>query len=166
MALLCPENPAKQSPRRAGALNPRLLGWCRSVARELVKHRSPGGLNPGGHHVMMTDAESVSVPPFCSFAMKILSLRLFGLSLLVALTVFGVNTARAQWLTQNITLQPGWNAVFLHVDASHTNLVLRRFQWNCDLKGTLVNGEHGDTGRTVSSTLGTGRELAGDPHGL
>ena len=46
------------------------------------------------------------------------------------------------------------------------NLVLRRFQWNCDLKGTLVNGEHGDTGRTVSSTLGTGRELAGDPHGL
>lgn len=36
MALLCSENPAKQSPRRAGALNPRLLGWCRSVARSMA----------------------------------------------------------------------------------------------------------------------------------
>lgn len=31
-------------------------------------------------------------------------------------------TAHAQWLTQSFTLKPGWNAVFLHVDASHQNL--------------------------------------------
>ena len=30
--------------------------------------------------------------------------------------------ARAQWTTQSITLKPGWNAVYLHVDATHTNL--------------------------------------------
>ncbi len=30
--------------------------------------------------------------------------------------------ARAQWLTQSVTLKPGWNAVFLHVDASHATL--------------------------------------------
>ncbi len=28
----------------------------------------------------------------------------------------------AQWSTQTVTLRPGWNAVYLHVDASHTNL--------------------------------------------
>ncbi|MBX3745867.1 MAG: hypothetical protein KF833_11220 [Verrucomicrobiae bacterium] len=27
--------------------------------------------------------------------------------------------ASGQWLTQSVTLQPGWNAVYLHVDASH-----------------------------------------------
>jgi hypothetical protein len=27
--------------------------------------------------------------------------------------------AHAQWQTQSITLKPGWNAVYLHVDASH-----------------------------------------------
>lgn len=31
-------------------------------------------------------------------------------------------SAQAQWLTQSITLKPGWNAVFLHVDSSHTTL--------------------------------------------
>lgn len=31
-------------------------------------------------------------------------------------------SAQAQWLTQSITLKPGWNAVFLHVDPSHTTL--------------------------------------------
>lgn len=30
--------------------------------------------------------------------------------------------ARAQWLTQSIPLQPGWNAVFLHVDTGHATL--------------------------------------------
>lgn len=30
--------------------------------------------------------------------------------------------ARAQWQTQTIELKAGWNAVFLHVDASHTTL--------------------------------------------
>lgn len=31
-------------------------------------------------------------------------------------------SAHAQWTTQSITLKPGWNAVYLHVDATHTNL--------------------------------------------
>ncbi len=31
-------------------------------------------------------------------------------------------TARAQWTTQTITLKPGWNAVFLHVDVFQTTL--------------------------------------------
>ena len=43
-------------------------------------------------------------------------LLLFGLLLLSSLP------ALAQWQTQSLTLQPGWNAVFLHVDASYTNL--------------------------------------------
>ena len=30
--------------------------------------------------------------------------------------------AQAQWLTQSIGLKAGWNAVFLHVDASHDTL--------------------------------------------
>lgn len=30
--------------------------------------------------------------------------------------------ARAQWVTQSISLLDGWNGVFLHVDASHTTL--------------------------------------------
>ena len=41
---------------------------------------------------------------------------------LLALLLCLPPAARAQWLTQNITLQPGWNAVYLHVDASHASL--------------------------------------------
>lgn len=33
-----------------------------------------------------------------------------------------VPSARAQWLNQSMVLTQGWNAVFLHVDASHTTL--------------------------------------------
>ena len=28
----------------------------------------------------------------------------------------------AQWTSQTVTLKPGWNAVFLHVDASYANV--------------------------------------------
>lgn len=48
--------------------------------------------------------------------MKTKLLLLLGVLLLAAVP------ARAQWTTQSITLKPGWNAVFLHVDATHTNL--------------------------------------------
>lgn len=44
------------------------------------------------------------------------SLAVFALLLLTALP------ARSQWLTQTNTLKPGWNAVYLHVDASHNTL--------------------------------------------
>ena len=61
---------------------------------------------------------------------------------LLALVLLGCSlTARAQWLTQSIGLSNGWNAVFLHVDASHTNLnalvagdvtnpILEVWRWN------------------------------------
>lgn len=32
------------------------------------------------------------------------------------------SSARAQWITQSFELKPGWNAIFTHVDASHTTL--------------------------------------------
>jgi hypothetical protein len=38
---------------------------------------------------------------------------------LIALLCLGALTAQAQWQTQTVTLQPGWNGAFLHVDASH-----------------------------------------------
>src|SRR5688572_5136553 len=43
---------------------------------------------------------------------------------MVVLVVLGgaLPAARAQWLTQTNALRPGWNAVFLHVDASHATL--------------------------------------------
>ena len=33
------------------------------------------------------------------------------------------NAGRAQWLTQSFELKHGWNAIYLHVDASHTDVV-------------------------------------------
>ena len=42
--------------------------------------------------------------------------------LLAALLLFTAGNLHAQWLTQSITLKPGWNSVYLHVDASHANL--------------------------------------------
>lgn len=46
----------------------------------------------------------------------------FRLSVCLAAICLGTVTARAQWQTQSVTLKPGWNAVFLHVDASHVSL--------------------------------------------
>ncbi len=47
----------------------------------------------------------------------------FSLLLAGCLSLLAVPTAsRAQWLTQDIHLTNGWNAVFLHVDASHASL--------------------------------------------
>lgn len=37
----------------------------------------------------------------------------------ILLALFLVPSVFAQWQTQTITLKPGWNAVYLHVDASH-----------------------------------------------
>ncbi len=41
--------------------------------------------------------------------------------LILGLTWLGL-PAQAQWVTQTLRLQPGWNAVYLHVDASHATL--------------------------------------------
>jgi len=43
------------------------------------------------------------------------------LTCLAAAAMVG-GVARAQWLTQELGLKAGWNAVFLHVDASHATL--------------------------------------------
>lgn len=42
--------------------------------------------------------------------------------ILLGLLLLAGFSLRAQWTVQSITLKPGWNAVYLHVDASHTNL--------------------------------------------
>ncbi len=55
-----------------------------------------------------------------------------------------LQTARAQWLTQSFDLVAGWNAVYLHVDASHAVLddlmaapvnapIEEVWQWNSDV---------------------------------
>ncbi len=44
--------------------------------------------------------------------------RLFGAALLASVFTL-TRPAHAQWQTQSVTLKPGWNAVYLHVDASH-----------------------------------------------
>ncbi|MBI4325508.1 MAG: hypothetical protein HY674_09620 [Chloroflexi bacterium] len=45
-------------------------------------------------------------------------LACLGLAFLLA----GALSARAQWLTESFNLQSGWNAVYLHVDASHDTI--------------------------------------------
>lgn len=42
---------------------------------------------------------------------------------MLALPLLGfVPSAAAQWITQSLELKPGWNAVFLHVDAAYANV--------------------------------------------
>jgi len=60
--------------------------------------------------------------------------------LLVGLLLAAAPLGRAQWSTQAISLKPGWNAVYLQVDASYTNLdtllpdaqgpISQIWQWN------------------------------------
>jgi hypothetical protein len=42
--------------------------------------------------------------------------------LIVAMACWFSAGARAQWLTQRLDLKTGWNAVYLHVDCTHTNI--------------------------------------------
>ena len=44
------------------------------------------------------------------------------LSTSIGLLLAFTHCLHAQWLTQSLDLKAGWNAVFLHVDASHTTL--------------------------------------------
>src|SRR5262245_1845745 len=53
----------------------------------------------------------------------------------------------AQWYTQNNPLKPGWNAVYLHVDTSYTNInglikaldpIDEVWLWNADLPPGLA----------------------------
>jgi len=56
---------------------------------------------------------------FSRFVPKSLVVRFLALALPFLLTAPSVH---AQWLTQTITLKPGWNAVYLFVDASYQSL--------------------------------------------
>lgn len=40
----------------------------------------------------------------------------------IAWSLLAVSNARAQWETQSLLLNPGWNAIRLHVDASHDSI--------------------------------------------
>src|SRR6185437_10209764 len=42
--------------------------------------------------------------------------------ILFAILLTGIVNVRAQWITQSFSLKAGWNAVYLHVDATHTTL--------------------------------------------
>lgn len=48
--------------------------------------------------------------------------RTFKTSLLLAAVILSTMTVKAQWQTQTVTLKPGWNAVYLHVDLQHETL--------------------------------------------
>ena len=50
------------------------------------------------------------------------AVRPFRCLALLALLLLLAPAARAQWQTQTVTLKPAWNAVYLHVDASHDTL--------------------------------------------
>ena len=65
--------------------------------------------------------------------------RLAGLVCSIMLVL--ASPSHAQWLTQSINLKAGWNAVFLHVDATHDTLnalvagdianpILEVWRWN------------------------------------
>ncbi len=43
-------------------------------------------------------------------------------AILLATFLLALTGVQAQWQTQHVMLKPGWNAVFLHVDASHTGI--------------------------------------------
>ena len=60
---------------------------------------------------------------------------------LFLLLLLSASLVQAQWLSQSVTLVPGWNAVYFHVDASHTTLdalvgsdnsnpILEVWRWN------------------------------------
>lgn len=71
--------------------------------------------------------------------------------LLAVLALFcaGHLGVQAQWATQSVTLKPGWNAVFLHVDASYARLddlalvagnpIKEVWLWNPPSKSQFVN---------------------------
>jgi len=76
---------------------------------------------------------------------------LFRLSVLLGLALaFSDLDCRGQWQTQSIGLKSGWNAVFLHVDASHASIdslvgddgsspILEIWRWNTPGPGQFID---------------------------
>ncbi len=94
-------------------------------------------------------------------------------SLLAMLLLGLAPTVSAQWITQTNSLRPGWNAVYLHVDPSHTNInglvgvadpIEEIWLWNADLPPSqaLVEPQSpvpGSQWSTWTRALGLGSEL-------
>lgn len=69
----------------------------------------------------------------------VLTFRLLALALTLA-----AFTASAQWQTENYTLKPGWNAIWLPLDVSHLSIeetvpaqVVEVWRWNANVAGTF-----------------------------
>ncbi|MDB6028197.1 MAG: hypothetical protein JWM68_4420 [Verrucomicrobiales bacterium] len=56
---------------------------------------------------------------------------------------------RAQWLSQSVTLSPGWNAVYFHVDSSHTTL---NAQVGADVNNPILEVWRWNPGATIQFT--------------
>src|SRR5215467_13501515 len=76
-----------------------------------------------------------------SIARKTVKFSLKNPASLLSAALLSCSPASAQWLTQTISLKPGWNAIFLHVDASQDSLdslvgndssnpILEVWRWN------------------------------------
>src|SRR3954464_15864285 len=79
--------------------------------------------------------------------------------------------SHAQWLTQSLDLKPGWNAVFLNVDASHTTLnalvasdpsnpILEVWRWNPPSTLHFVEGPQAPVAATTEWTSWSRTELS------
>jgi hypothetical protein len=84
----------------------------------------------------------------------------------VATVATVATTACAQWQTQTFDLKAGWNAVFLHVDASHTTLnaliasdasnpIIEVWRWNPSPTAQYSNVETPSSGSEWTSWLRT-----------
>lgn len=92
---------------------------------------------------------------------------------MLALLLGPATSAYGQWLTQTNSLRPGWNAVYLHVDPSHTNItglvgvadpIEEIWLWNTDLPPgqAMVEPQSpvpGSQWSTWTRVLGPGSEL-------
>ena len=88
---------------------------------ELVQARGKSGSEPTAG----TSAFGFQLSDFfrtSDFGFRIVGQRIPFTLVLSVLLLGGIFPAQAQWLTQAIDLKPGWNAVQLHVDASHDTL--------------------------------------------
>lgn len=95
------------------------------------------------------------------------------IAVVASVLLLATSPAGAQWITQTNALRPGWNAVYLHVDPSHTNInglvsisdpIEEIWTWNSELPPSqaLVVPESpvpGSQWSTWTRTLGLASEL-------
>src|SRR5262245_20626456 len=92
-----------------------------------------------------------SIPPLLTSPVPSFLANYTRLTFVFVALLLGSSHASAQWVTQSITLQPGWNGVFLNVDASYASLdtlvgadnnnpILQVWRWNTPLTQQSVTG--------------------------